>query len=124
MRADRKDGRQIVPGDTLHFFTGMRTKGCRKLGQAVCRTVDRVVIVPAGHDIPGMPTVYRAPDVMFPSGITAPFLTPTLPLGVPVILSERECDELARRDGFVCAADLSRFFWVPAGVFKGSLITW
>lgn len=42
IRAERKH--PIMVGDTLHLFTGMRTKRCRKLGQAVCKSVERVEI--------------------------------------------------------------------------------
>lgn len=36
IRAMRKDGRDPKVGDTLYLFTGMRTKACRKLGEARC----------------------------------------------------------------------------------------
>lgn len=32
------------PGDTLHLYTGMRTKSCRLLGEARCTMVRRVEI--------------------------------------------------------------------------------
>ena len=32
------------PGDRVQLYTGMRTKQCRKLGEAVCRHVERVII--------------------------------------------------------------------------------
>ena len=34
----RREGKRIHAdrGDTVHLFTGMRTKNCRKLGEAVC----------------------------------------------------------------------------------------
>ncbi len=45
IRAPRKDGRPTArPGDTLYLYTGMRTKGCRKLGEAVCTKTSQVVI--------------------------------------------------------------------------------
>ena len=31
IRAYRKDGRNPKPGDTLHLYTGMRTRACRRL---------------------------------------------------------------------------------------------
>lgn len=36
IRAYRKDGRDPKVGDRLYLYTGMRTKQCRKLGEAVC----------------------------------------------------------------------------------------
>jgi len=44
IRADRKDGRNPKPGDKLYLYTGMRTKGCRKLKEAECKSVERIVI--------------------------------------------------------------------------------
>jgi hypothetical protein len=32
------------PGDRLQLYTGMRTKQCRKLGEAVCTRVEHVMI--------------------------------------------------------------------------------
>ncbi|MBK8196997.1 MAG: ASCH domain-containing protein [Acidobacteria bacterium] len=32
------------PGDRLQIYTGMRTKACRKLGEAVCTRVETVLI--------------------------------------------------------------------------------
>lgn len=32
------------PGDRLQLYTGMRSKACRKLGEAVCARVDGVII--------------------------------------------------------------------------------
>ena len=49
IRALRKDGRNPRPGQTLYLYTGMRTKYCRKLGQAVCTSVESVCI--EGGDI-------------------------------------------------------------------------
>ncbi len=39
IRAKRKDGRDPKVGQTLYLYTGMRTKACRKLGEAVCTSV-------------------------------------------------------------------------------------
>jgi len=44
IRALRKDGRNPKPGDTLYLYTGMRTKGCRKLGEAKCISVEQIGI--------------------------------------------------------------------------------
>ncbi|MEN8134295.1 MAG: ASCH domain-containing protein [Thermodesulfobacteriota bacterium] len=37
IRACRKDGRNPRVGQKLFIYTGMRTKGCRKLGEEICR---------------------------------------------------------------------------------------
>lgn len=39
IRACRKDGRDPRPGEVLYQYTGMRTKGCRKLREDICRVV-------------------------------------------------------------------------------------
>ena len=44
IRAYRKDGRDPKPGDTLYLYTGLRTKQCRKLGEATCTKVARIFI--------------------------------------------------------------------------------
>lgn len=46
IRAKRKDGRNPRPGQTLYLYTGMRSKGCRKLKEAVCANVSEIVIDP------------------------------------------------------------------------------
>ena len=48
IRAPRIDGKpNACIGDTLYLYTGMRTKGCRKLGKAICAKTSQVVIT---HD--------------------------------------------------------------------------
>ena len=44
IRAPRKDGRDPVPGNRLQLYTGMRTRACRKLGDANCIRVRPVQI--------------------------------------------------------------------------------
>jgi hypothetical protein len=44
IRALRADCRNPRPGQTLYLYVGLRTKGCRKLGEAVCVAVDQVTI--------------------------------------------------------------------------------
>jgi len=53
IRAPRVDGKLPVPGETLHFFTGMRTKSCRGLGKAPCKTVIQITIGESGILISG-----------------------------------------------------------------------
>ena len=56
IRAYRKDGRDPKPGDTLYLYTGQRTRRCRKLGEAVCKSTERVGIsdlgIIVGDDLP------------------------------------------------------------------------
>lgn len=52
VRPGRK--RPIRPGDRLVLYTGMRTKQCRRLNEAVCRSVEPVQISVNGtHVVPG-----------------------------------------------------------------------
>lgn len=44
IRALRKDGKNPKPGQTLYFYTGQRTKACRKLGEAICKSVEQICI--------------------------------------------------------------------------------
>lgn len=44
IRAYRKDGRDPKPGDTLHLYVGLRTKGARKLAEVRCVGVERIRI--------------------------------------------------------------------------------
>ena len=46
IRAERKDGRNPRPGDTLYLFTGQRTKSCQRLGAAICESVEEILIFP------------------------------------------------------------------------------
>ncbi len=48
IRALRKDGRNPRPGQTLYLYTGQRTKHCRKLGEAICKSVESVGIEEGG----------------------------------------------------------------------------
>ena len=42
IRPPRK--RPTKPGDVLYLYTGMRTKNCRKLKQAICKSVNHLKI--------------------------------------------------------------------------------
>src|ERR1051326_4822817 len=53
IRAIRK--RPIVKGDTLYLYTGMRTRNCALIGEAVCKDARLVSIRPNG-------TVYLEAD--------------------------------------------------------------
>lgn len=55
IRAIRKDGRQPKIGDMLRLYTGMRTKYCRWIADAICTDVDPVKIDNAGVYLNGLP---------------------------------------------------------------------
>lgn len=44
IRAYRKDGRDPKKDDILYLYTGMRTKGCRKIKEAACVETYNVII--------------------------------------------------------------------------------
>jgi hypothetical protein len=80
IRACRKDGRDPKQGDTLHLYTGLRTKRCRKLAETEC-----VATLPV--------TIHR--DKLEISGIE--------------IVGEAR-DRFARDDGFVSFYELADYF--------------
>lgn len=96
LRKKRADGRDPKPGQLLYFFSGMRTKGCRRLGQAVCKKSTPVQISQAFDvDLGG-----RRLDA------------------VAVM-------DLARADGFDSAIDFYNFFSKTHGLpFDGFAIEW
>lgn len=100
IRAKRK--RDIKPGDTLHLFTGLRTKKAVKF--AIC---------PSCPQIQDITIAYPPND------------TPHVILQGKR-LNRRETEELAQRDGFSTSADFFEFFRKPAekenNEFHGELI--
>lgn len=41
----RKNGKRIYKkGDTLYLYTGLRTKGCKKLGEGIIKAVESIYI--------------------------------------------------------------------------------
>lgn len=100
IRAYRKDGRDPKPGDRLYLYTGMRTKECRKLGEATCSAVEPfdLFVTPSG-------------GLFWLLGHEA--------------MTGEECDDLARRDGFVGSFELMGWFEKTHGLpFEGLLIRW
>jgi hypothetical protein len=53
IRARREDGRNPKPGDTLFLYVGQRTKGCRKLGEVHCVSVEEITIYETGIVLQG-----------------------------------------------------------------------
>lgn len=82
-------------GDIIQLYTGLRTKACRKLGEAVCKGTTEIFI--------------DEHNVTSPCG-TRPFI-----LG----------DDFAKRDGFKDKQDMIDWFRKTHGLpFKGTLIVW
>lgn len=108
IRAPRKDGRDPKPGDVLQLYTGMRQKGCRKLGAAKVVRVRPVEISHTGVALDGR-KLY--------AGDTPAYLGGPAP-----------CDydgDFARADGFDTFTDMVEFFEREHGLpFKGLLIEW
>lgn len=95
IRALRKDGKRPRVGQTLRCYTGMRSKGCRLLREAVCSRV--AVVVLDGQTL----TVDGA------------------------VLAQADSAAFARRDGFESVADFLAFFRATHGLpFCGWLIEW
>lgn len=95
IRAKRADGRNPHVGDKLYLYTGMRTKSCRKLGEAVCIAVDQITIDWHGVNING------------------------------AWLSKNDENTLARSDGFGAAYQMISFFNKEHGLpFEGLLYKW
>lgn len=98
IRSYRK--RPFKYGDTLHIYTGLRTKSCQKLGEAVCIEVEDIIIKRNGK---------CGPEIWVG--------------GIWYNRSQR--DWLAHQDGFKSAEELFIFFENNHGLpFKGQLIKW
>lgn len=95
IRAERKDGRRPHAGETLYLYTGMRTKACRKLHEAACRSVEEIKI-------------FRKMVVVSGSR-----------------LKPEEVASLAKADGFENVEKFFEFFSKEHGLpFRGLLIKW
>lgn len=63
IRALRKGrSRHALPGDKLYLYYGMRTKWCRKIGEAICRAVRRVWISEEGIALEGTELPYMSDE--------------------------------------------------------------
>lgn len=109
IRARRKDGRDPKPGDILFLYTGMRTKACRKLGEAVCKSVEPVRIERAAPGAPPYPIVGDNEE-WWPGDKRNPSATELY---------------FAQRDGFKNWEEMWRWFESVHGLpFEGLLIRW
>lgn len=99
IRAYRKDGRNPRPGQVLYLYTGMRTKDCQKLGEAICKTVTPICFENNGYLI-------------------------SITVGA-ASLSEKDVLRLAKADGFKNIEIFFEFFSKTHGFpFYGLLIKW
>jgi len=82
--------------DHLYLYTGMRTKGCRKLGEAIASEVSEITICPHRILVDGKE------------------------------LGKEEKEHLAYCDGFDSIHHFNYFFLhdYPGGEFKGQIIKW
>lgn len=95
IRAKREDCRNPHVDDKLFFYVGQRTKGCRKLGEAICRTVHQITIDWAGVNVDGS------------------------------WLSPADLNNLAQNDGFKNFYEMKVFFNKEHGLpFDGLLYKW
>lgn len=95
IRAFRNDGRNPHVGDKLYLYVGMRTKGCRKLGEAVCKEVHQITIDQYGVNLSGE------------------------------WLRDRQRANFAKADGFEDFGDMKEFFNREHGLpFEGLLYKW
>jgi len=93
--------RHARPGDALQLYTGMRTKQCRKIGDAMCRSYELISI---------NVELWAISTGVFPKFTAWP----------------EWLDDFARRDGFADRFEM-RDFWLKAhgpGLFQGVLIRW
>ena len=94
IRAHRK--RPFVKGDRLYLYTGLRTKQCRKLGEAVCTKVESIRIRTGGAVLLGSQ-----------------------------LLGVRQIQRISRDDGFDNAEEMVQWFEETHGLpFEGQLIRW
>jgi hypothetical protein len=74
--------RHVRPGETIQLYYGMRTKWCRKIGEAICKEIHRILIREEGMFL----SSYFGDDPAL-SKLWLPF-------------NKAGCDRFAWRDGF------------------------
>jgi hypothetical protein len=103
----RKVGKRkhALPGDTLQLYTGMQTKSCRLLREALCTTLIPIRIRPSFGEV-----LFLLDDKNW-----------------LVCDSEKHISVLAQKDGFANAAEFFDYFAMQCdetGRFDGYLIKW
>lgn len=111
VRAVRKGkGQNPARGGALQLYTGMRTKACRKLGEAVCDSV-RPIVIHAAAIFLGDPVDTlggKAGGAFYDDALT-----------------DDEAAAFAAADGFQTVDDFIRFFAETHGLpFAGQAIFW
>lgn len=100
IRAKRADGRDPLPGDTLHLYAGQGTKGARLLRREACEFSTEITIQQSAGNIHHV-----------------------LLGGLP--LSQAAVEQLALADGFPGGAEFVRYFEDRYALpFSGVLIGW
>lgn len=92
------------PGDRLQLYTGMRTKACRKIGDAVCRAIYPIILTIPDHHI----RIEQSPRAIQYTSIL-------------------QAEAFARMDGFADWAAMAAFFakhYPGVEVFEGVLHLW
>ena len=97
-------------GDRLQLYSGMRTKACRKLADAICTDVTPIVIRELGGGTLTISTGAISGSIIWWEKTT---------------LSVSEAASLARNDGFADADEMANWFDRVHGLpFKGFLVEW
>jgi hypothetical protein len=95
------------PGNTLHLYTGLRTKNTKLLMRVECVKVEEIRIWP----------IIRAMGTLRTLGVAID----------DVELNDSECEQLARRDGFSSFNEFVNY-WLAKGQpfsgFTGTVIHW
>ena len=95
IRKRRKNKRDPAPGRTLYFFTGMMSKQCERIGEAICSDVSLITVTQDSIQVCNR------------------------------TLSVKDRLKLAKNDGFECAKDLIEFIATVYGLpFNGLIIKW
>ena len=102
IRAHRKDGRHANKDNKLQLYTGMRTKNCRKLADAICTESCTVFINKNSYRIINEP------------------------LSIDItVYCEEHLNHFAKMDGFANFEELTEWFDKAHGLpFEGVLIMW
>lgn len=119
IRAYRKDGRDVKVGDKLYLYYGMRTKQCRKLGEAHCISVSRLRLLGRHVATGNVNLLYGNPGKR--SGIDRFCVASSNDHGN----SRRRFNRFAKADGFSSADEMVEWFDKTHGLpFEGLLIKW
>lgn len=103
IRAIRKDKRQPEIGDILRLYTGMRTKGCRRIADVVCTEVYPIKIYDDGVNV----------------------FSPVESIVFEPIENDFSLNRFAELDGFKSWEEMREWFGKIHGLpFNGILIRW